>query len=769
MPLFVMCGHRAGKAPDLTSLDPKTVQGADVRLEDRRRTGRFGPIAVTASLLLALATFLIFAGLTPIIPTQPVVLTLFAGDALIILALLVLIGLEARNLIAARRARRAGARLHSRVVILFSLVAAVPALVTAIVATVSLERVIKPAFMQDIASFLDESRQATQLYRDSQCRSLMRDVELTASALGQSARLLQSNETLFRDYFSAYARSLSFNVAAIIKGDGSVSLTAASSEMKLLRIPEPSDFADAQNNKLRCLLIDSGTFIALRPIPGTSDAFLYAGRPIDPYVQRFADQASDIGMTYAAFATHRSDIERGFAIVFILLALTMLFSAVWLGLAFANQLVAPIRRLIRATDEVASGNLYVQVPTRRSEGDLGHLGDTFNKMTLELRQQQNRLVAAHTLNDERRVFTEAVLSAVPAGVVGVDPNGAITVANAAAEQLLASANTGQSLVGQNLEELLPDLGPILQEARSTRLKQLQGQAKMQRDGRERILNIRVTGNPQRAGQGSVVTLDDITDLVSAQRTAAWADVARRIAHEIKNPLTPIQLSAERLKRRYGRLIVEGRDVFDQCTDTIIRQVDDIKRMVDEFSSFARMPKARPQRDDLTDCVRQTLFLMRVGRSEIAIEDHLPAQPLYASFDRRLIAQALTNVVKNAGEGIDALNGGKREGRIVVALEVDDEGFARLSVSDNGKGFPAQDRDKLTEPYVTTRAEGTGLGLPIVIKILEDHGGSVELLDGLPRADGGRGAQVLMKLPIADAIGAPASTPAQGASEQALSR
>ena len=210
-------------------------------------------------------------------------------------------------------------------------------------------------------------------------------------------------------------------------------------------------------------------------------------------------------------------------------------------------------------------------------------------------------------------------------------------------------------------------------------------------------------------------------------------------------------------------------MFDQCTDTIIRQVDDIKRMVDEFSSFARMPKARPQRDDLTDCVRQTLFLMRVGRSEIAIEDHLPAQPLYASFDRRLIAQALTNVVKNAGEGIDALNGGKREGRIVVALEVDDEGFARLSVSDNGKGFPAQDRDKLTEPYVTTRAEGTGLGLPIVIKILEDHGGSVELLDGLPRADGGRGAQVLMKLPIADAIGAPASTPAQGASEQALSR
>jgi two-component system nitrogen regulation sensor histidine kinase NtrY len=267
----------------------------------------------------------------------------------------------------------------------------------------------------------------------------------------------------------------------------------------------------------------------------------------------------------------------------------------------------------------------------------------------------------------------------------------------------------------------------------------------------------------------VVTLDDITDLVSAQRTAAWADVARRIAHEIKNPLTPIQLSAERLKRRYGRLIVEGREVFDQCTDTIIRQVDDIKRMVDEFSSFARMPKARPQRDDLIDCVRQTLFLMRVGRPEITIEDRLPDQPVFASFDRRLVAQALTNVVKNAGEGIDALEGAaKAPGRIVVSLDVDDEGFARLSVSDNGKGFPAHDRDKLIEPYVTTRAEGTGLGLPIVIKILEDHGGSVELLDGLKRPDGGRGAQVLMKLPVVDAVPASASFPAQSASERALS-
>jgi two-component system nitrogen regulation sensor histidine kinase NtrY len=259
--------------------------------------------------------------------------------------------------------------------------------------------------------------------------------------------------------------------------------------------------------------------------------------------------------------------------------------------------------------------------------------------------------------------------------------------------------------------------------------------------------VRVTGDPMRPDQRSVVTLDDISDLVAAQRSAAWADVARRIAHEIKNPLTPIQLSAERLKRRYGRHIVEGKDVFDQCTDTIIRQVDDIKRMVDEFSNFARMPKARLTRDDLTDCVRQAMFLARVGRPEIEIEEDLPNEPLWAEFDRRLISQALTNVLKNAGEGIDAIGSSDVKGRICVTVGATPEGEARIAVSDNGKGFPQEDRHKLTEPYVTTRAEGTGLGLPIVIKIFEDHHGAVELLDGLERPDGRRGAQVLMSFPL----------------------
>jgi two-component system nitrogen regulation sensor histidine kinase NtrY len=423
----------------------------------------------------------------------------------------------------------------------------------------------------------------------------------------------------------------------------------------------------------------------------------------------------------------------------------MLISAVWMGLTFANQLVGPIRRLIRATDEVASGNLYVQVPTRRSEGDLGHLGETFNKMTMELRHQRNRLTDANALNDERRAFIEAVLSGVPASVIGVEAQGVITVSNAAADKLLCGDDP-RGLVGRNIGEVFPQAAQILDQARAMNLRSHQAQATWMSHGRERLLNVRVTGDLQRGDQGAVVTLDDISELVTAQRSAAWADVARRIAHEIKNPLTPIQLSAERLKRRYGKHIVEGKDVFDQCTDTIIRQVDDIKRMVDEFSSFARMPKARPAKDDLSDCVRQALFLMRLGRPDIAFEDDLPAEPVIADFDRRLISQALTNVLKNAGEGIDALGQREEKARILATLAVDD-GVARITVSDNGKGFPSEDRRKLIEPYVTTRAEGTGLGLPIVIKIFEDHHGEVELLDGLARADGGRGAQVLMMLPL----------------------
>ena len=588
------------------------------------------------------------------------------------------------------------------------------------------------------------SNQATQLYRESQCRGLLRDVELTAGDISRSALLLRSDPLQFRNYFSSRSRTLGFNAAALMKSDGTPVQIAEGSDEKLIARPDPSDFRDAMNGEALCGFLGVGNvFVGIRPIPGADGQFLYAAREIDPLAAKVADDAASVSNLFGRFEAHRHSLELGFAIVFVLLALTMLFSAIWLGLAWASRLVGPIRRLIRATDDVASGNLQVQVPTRASDGDLGHLGETFNKMTSELLRQQTRLIEANSLNDERRAFIEAVLSGVPAGVLGVDNEGVITVSNAAAERLLGGE---KGLIGRPLKAIQQNIAVIWEQARSRHLRLHQGQATIMREGRERILNVRVTGNPGRDDRASVITLDDISDLVTAQRTAAWADVARRIAHEIENPLTPIQLSAERLKRRYGRHIVEGKDVFDQCTETIIRQVDDIKRMVDEFSSFARMPKARPVRDDLTDCVRQAIFLMRVGRADIVFEEQLPAEPVLAEFDRRLISQALTNVLKNAAEGIDALGTSEDKGMVSVTLDAKNRDFIEIIVSDNGKGFPGEDRHRLIEPYVTTRAEGTGLGLPIVVKIFEDHGGGVDLLDGLVRADGGRGATVLMRLP-----------------------
>ena len=348
--------------------------------------------------------------------------------------------------------------------------------------------------------------------------------------------------------------------------------------------------------------------------------------------------------------------------MFGLLATIMLLSAVWLGLSFANRLVAPIRRLIAATDEVSSGNLDIRVPVHKSEGDLAHLGDTFNHMTSELKLQQNRLLAANQLIDERRQFTEAVLSGVPAAVIGVGPQGTISSLNPSAERLMSNLST-DGAIGMAVADVMPELSAILAEAAAVHPKNVQSQLTLMRGGRERTFNVRVTtGHVDKTGRSYVVTLDDITDLVMAQRTSAWADVARRIAHEIKNPLTPIQLSAERLKRKYGKVITQDRDVFDQCTDTIVRQVDDIKRMVDEFSSFARMPKAMLEKRRSQPMHRaRSLFLMRVGNPEIDFEEDLPDEPVIARFDRRLLSQAITNIVKNATEGIAAEKTGRSDG------------------------------------------------------------------------------------------------------------
>ena len=739
-----------------------TRQALDERAATNRLLHRVGPFAVVLALVSAMSSFFILSGLAPIAVDDRVAIALFAADILSLAFLILIVVVESWSLISSWRAGVAASGLHFRIVRAFSIAAAMPALVIAIVGTVTIDRSISPGFMQDVRAFIFSTAEAARLFRQSQCRSLLQEAQLTAADLDRAKPMYDADRALFHEFFSSRARYLGFTQAALMTENGetldSAEFPPEGQAKAALVKPEAADFDDARKNDPTCVVADSGkTFVALRQIGSFPGVFLYAARPVDPFTIEFPQQAANLIAIYNGFEAQRHNIIIAFAAMFGVIALVMLLSAIWLGLSFANRLIAPVRRLIAATDEVASGNLYVRVPIHKAEGDLSHLGETFNKMTSELRFQQNKLLAANRLIDERRVFTEAVLSGVPAAVVGVDPSGVVTVVNPSAEKLLIGVGE-QGAVGRPVSQVLPEIAPILQDAAS-HYRAAQSQIAVMRGGRERILNVRVTaGATGDSGRSFVVTLDDITDLVTAQRTSAWADVARRIAHEIKNPLTPIQLSAERLKRKYGRLITVDRDVFDQCTDTIVRQVDDIKRMVDEFSSFARMPKAKPASDDLVECVRQVVFLMRVGHSDIDIREDFAVQNLPALFDRRLIAQALTNIIKNATEGIAAVEGANGPGRIDVALSISD-GMATIDVIDNGRGFPVESRQRLLEPYVTTRSEGTGLGLPIVAKIMEDHGGGIELLD----APGGPGAHVRLFLKIADgadAHGAALSEPVQ---------
>jgi two-component system nitrogen regulation sensor histidine kinase NtrY len=587
------------------TLDTPTVLNPGLNrraFEFSRLVRTLGYVAVVMAMAVAVATFFILMGLTPIAPTEAVILTVLVLNGALAVILILVISWEIGSLVLARQRGRAAARLHIRIVGLFSIVAATPAIVVAVVASVTLDRGLDNWFSTNTRAIVENSANIATAFVDSQAQSL--DTEITG-------------------------------------------------------------------------------------------------------LQR--------------------ELERGRALLVVLL------SAVYLGLSFANRLVQPIRRLIGAADQVAAGDLNVEVHIRKSEGDLANLGDTFNKMTAQLRDQREDLISARDQIDSRRRFTEAVLAGVTAGVIGLDEDGHVTLLNRFAVDILGVSEP--DLMNSLLAEKVPEFAALI--ARAERGAPIvQGQVTLLRAGRERTLVVRVALEADEAGShGAVVTIDDVTDLVVAQRTSAWADIARRIAHEIKNPLTPIQLSAERLKRRYGRVITEDREVFDQCTDTIIRQVGDIGRMVDEFSSFARMPKPVFEMEDVADTVRQIIFMMRIGYPEIDIEADVPEGAWNASFDRRLISQALTNIIKNATEAIGAVPDETRgKGRILVRLTTALPFFV-VDVVDNGIGLPKENRHRLLEPYVTTREKGTGLGLAIVGKILEEHGGSLGLYDAPADAEG----------------------------------
>jgi len=406
--------------------------------------------------------------------------------------------------------------------------------------------------------------------------------------------------------------------------------------------------------------------------------------------------------------------------------------------------------LLDAAREVSRGNLDAKVAVVEGPGDLATLGQTFNRMTEQLKEQRNELVSTNQQLDERRRFTEAMLSGVSAGVLGLDPDGRISLVNRSATTLLMTS--GHELSGKTLDEALPTFVPLLHQAAARASGSAEGQVNFRAGKKDRTFIVRVTTErSDEAEHGHVVTFDDITDLVSAQRNSAWADIARRIAHEIKNPLTPIQLSAERLRRKYGREIQTDKQVFEQCTDTIIRQVGDIGRMVDEFSSFARMPSAVLERQDMASVVKEATVLQRVSSADVVIDVETGDVEIPFPFDRRLVTQAVTNLVKNAREAIEARQGTLPEpqGRILVEAGLEED-TPFIRVTDNGVGLPKENRHRLTEPYMTTREKGTGLGLAIVKRIMEEHHGRIVLEDAPESFAGGLGARITLYFePIRD--------------------
>ncbi|KLK92215.1 ATPase [Microvirga vignae] len=705
--------------------------------------GWLGYVAVLAALGSALTTFLVLAGATPILPTHNVVVWLFILNGILILLLLGIVAWQARKLIREHRAGAAAAGLHVRIVGLFSLVAVLPAILVAGVATVTLERGLDPWFTGSLKELMLNTVEIARSYREVQCRTLARETQLMAADLNRAKVLYDADRKLFREFMNSRAVFLGFPLAMILEPNGTVVEKIEAKKLEGVPDATPEDLQEASNQEALCLFPRNGNiFRSVLKLEAHGGRILYIAREVDPRAIEFPPVAEAGVALYEALDQKKAGIQIAFASMFTLIALIVLLSAIWFGLNFANRLVAPIRRLIHATDQVATGNFYVQVPVKRGEGDLGHLGETFNKMTSELRRQHDGLTAASEVIDRRRRFTEAVLAGVSAGVIGINARGLITIVNPSTEAVLQTSR--EELVGRPITEVLPEVTKLLLEMIQGRQRLMQEQIQISRKGKERTINVRVTSEQTRNGKRDlVITLDDITDLVVAQRTSAWADVARRIAHEIKNPLTPIQLSAERIRRKYGKIITTDREVFDQCTDTIVRQVDDIKRMVDEFSSFARMPKPTIGQEDLAETIRQVVFMMRIAHPEIEFVDQFPPAPVVAPFDRRLISQAVTNIVKNATEAIAAVPEDERgQPQITVTLDDTHPDYLILAVTDNGKGFPVEGRQRLLEPYMTTRDGGTGLGLPIVAKILEDHGGGMDLVDNPT----GRGGQVRMWIP-----------------------
>ena len=725
------------------------------------RVGLTKRLAVALSLAALAAGFATYTALTESAPfgeTNPRTVTLLLTlDLALLLLLGVLIARRIVYLWIGRRRGLAGSQLHVRLVAVFSLLAVAPAIIMAAFATVFFYVGVQSWFSDRVRTAVNESLAVASAYLHEHQQNIRADALAMANDLNQEAARLASDPERFEQVVATQAMLRALSEAIVFNGTTGSIVARSGYTFALEFDPIPDDkLQTARRGEVAMIVSENDDRVrALVRLDRFADIYLYVGRMVEPRVLSHMASAEGAVREYAALESQRGSLQITFTAIFLVVALLLLLAAVWAGLIFATKLARPISALIGAAERVRAGDLTVRVTEPPGEDELGLLSRAFNRMTTEIESQRHELLSTNRLLDERRRFTETVLGGVSAGVIGLDAEGRINLPNFSAARLLG-VDDPETLIGRKLADLSPEMGELLDHAPSKPGRVVQDQIQIRRPGTTPLtLLVRISAEGRGAGEvrGYVVTFDDITELVSAQRKAAWADVARRIAHEIKNPLTPIQLSAERIKRRYGKQIDDSdRAVFDQCTDTIVRQVEDIGRMVDEFSAFARMPKPTKGPGDLRSILRDAVFLREMGNNHVAFLRELGDRPLEGMFDSRMLGQAFGNLIKNAVEAIEAVPSeeGRDERKILVRASYDDNRDQFIvDIIDNGKGLPVENRHLILEPYMTMREKGTGLGLAIVKKIIEEHGGQLELHDAPADFDHGRGAMIRVLLPRLD--------------------
>ncbi len=688
-------------------------------------------------------TYLAMTGALTATPDPRTVLGLLLVNLVVLLLLVTVVARRLVVLWHERRSGLAGARLHARLVVWFALVAMVPTIIVAAFSALFLNQGMDAWFSDGVRTAVKDSLIVAESYLQEQRQRLVTDVWGVADTIARSGPVLLSNRERVERILTAQVTQRALSEAALLDGQGEVVAQSGFSLLLEFNSGVPVwAFERARMGDAVILSSDTEDRVrALIRFDAYSDTFLLVSRLIDARVLNHVDKTAGAARLYEQLEGQRTGLQITFALIFIVIALLILVAAVWAALIVATKLVKPIARLVVAAEKIGTGDLTARVSERKSRGDeIGVLGAAFNRMTAQLRSQQNELIDANRQLETRRRFTELVLSGVSAGVIGLDSEGCINLPNRSASALL-EVDLEQH-VGRKLATVLPEMGELLDEARWRAPKPAEAQVTLERDGKARVLLVRVAAGAESAGDAVyVVTFDDVTALLSAQRKAAWADVARRIAHEIKNPLTPIQLSAERLKRKYLKEIKSDPETFVVCTDTIVRQVGDIGRMVDEFSSFARMPAPVMRWENLVEICRQSVFLQQSAQAGVVYSFDTPAPAVMLLCDAQQVSQALTNLLQNAADSL-AEHGGDAPRRIDLRVTLA-KGQTIVTVEDNGRGLPKTERNRLTEPYVTMRAKGTGLGLAIVKKIMEDHGGDLMLAD----REGG-GASIKMVFPAA---------------------